>query len=245
VGVKDVVKTALRAAGFELRRIPTVDEHKPAEDKRRRRITLMQNHGIDLVLDVGANTGQFGRLLRDLGFRGRIVSFEPLQDTFATLRQLTAHDALWECRKLALGHFDGTALMNVSVNSFSSSFLAVSARNVQIEPGISYVGEEKVNIRRLATILNSVAQPNNKIYLKIDTQGYELNVLNGALGIIDRFPLIQLETAFFEGYETQPVIEEIIGFLRRLRYRIVWIEPGWEDSKTGEMLEADLIFARD
>jgi FkbM family methyltransferase len=205
----------------------------------------MKSRGIDLVLDVGANSGQFGRLLRQLGFQGRIVSFEPLKDAFATLRQVAAHDALWECQNLALGDSDRTASINISANSFSSSFLPVSARNVQLEPGIAYVGQQEASIRRLDTVLDSVARQDNVIYLKIDTQGYELNVLKGALGVIDRFPLIQLETAFFEGYETQPVIEEIISFLRSLRYRIVWIEPGWEDQRTGEMLEADLIFARD
>jgi FkbM family methyltransferase len=205
----------------------------------------MENRGIDLVLDVGANTGQFGNLLRQLGFRGRIVSFEPLKDAFATLRQRASHDALWECHNLALGDSDRTASLNVSANSLSSSFLPVSARNVQLEPGIAYVRRQEASIRRLDAILDSVARRDNVIYLKIDTQGYELNVLKGALGVIDRFPLIQVETAFCEGYETQPLIEEIISFLRNLRYRIVWIEPGWEDRKTGEMLEVDLIFARD
>jgi FkbM family methyltransferase len=245
MGVKAAVKRVLRAAGFQLRRIPTADELIPTEDKRKRRVILMKNRGIDLVLDVGANTGQFGHSLRQLGFRGRIVSFEPLKDAFATLRQLAAQDALWECHNLALGDSDRTASINISANSYSSSFLPASTRSVRIEPGIAYVGQEEASIRRLDAILDSVARRDNVIYLKIDTQGYELNVLKGALGVIDRIPLIQLETAFFEGYETQPLIEEIISYLRCLRYRIVWIDPGWEDLKTGEMLEADLIFARD
>ncbi len=210
-----------------------------------RRVLLMKSRGIDLVLDVGANTGQFGTLLRQLGFRGRIISFEPLQNAFATLRQITANDPLWDCHNLALGDLERTALINISANSYSSSFLPVSARSVQIEPTIAYIGQEAATIRRLDTVLDGIARPEEVIYLKIDTQGYELNVLKGALGVIDRFPLIQLETAFSEGYEEQPVIENIISFLRGLRYRIVSIEPGWEDPRTGELLEADLIFARD
>ncbi len=214
-------------------------------DHVQRRVLLMKSRGIDLVLDVGANTGQFGTLLRQLGFRGRIISFEPLKDAFATLRQITANDPLWDCHNLALGDSDRTALINISANSYSSSFLPVSARSVRIEPTIAYVGQEAARIRRLDAILDSLARPEEVIYLKIDTQGYELNVLKGALGVIDRIPLIQLETAFSEGYEKQPLIEETISFLRHLRYRIVSIEPGWEDPRTAEMLEADLIFARD
>jgi FkbM family methyltransferase len=210
-----------------------------------RRVALMKRSGINMVLDVGANAGQFGKSLRSLGFRGRIISFEPLTDAFAALQRTTANDALWTCHNIGLSDVDQIAVINVSANSFSSSFLPVSARSVRIEPSIAYVGRQEAQLRRLDGIIDQIIRPGEIVYLKIDTQGYELNVLKGALNAIKRAPLIQLETAFSRGYEGQPLIEDVIGYMRELGYRIVAIEPGWEDFTTAEMLEADLIFARD
>jgi FkbM family methyltransferase len=217
----------------------------PAANHIQRRIALMKQRGINLVLDVGANKGQYGQLLRNLGFRGRIVSFEPLSDAFAVLQRITANDPFWVCHNIGLSDVDGSAVINISANSHSSSFLPVSARSVQIEPGIAYVAHQEAQLRRLDGMIEQIVRPGEVIYLKIDTQGYELNVLKGALNAISRVRLIQLETAFFEGYQGQPLIEDVIRFLRELGYRIVAMEPGWEDSKTAEMLETDLIFARD
>lgn len=229
----------------QLRAAAAARSDPPAANHIQRRVALMKRRGINLVLDVGANKGQYGQLLRNLGFRGRIVSFEPLSDAFAELQRVTATDPFWECHNIGLSDGDGTAAINVSANSYSSSFLPVSARSVQIEPGIAYVARQEAQLRRLDGMIDQIARPNEAIYLKIDTQGYELNVLKGALKALSRVRLIQLETAFFEGYQGQPLIEDIIRFLRELGYRIVAIEPGWEDSKTAEMLETDLIFARE
>ena len=209
-----------------------------------RRIALMKRHRINLVLDVGANAGQYGKYLRNLGYRGRIVSFEPLADAFATLQRTASGDPLWSCHNIGVSDADQTAALNISANSYSSSFLPVSARSVRIEPSIGYVGQQEARLRRLDDMIEEIARPGEAVYLKIDTQGFELNVLKGALNTLRRVPLIQVETAFSAGYEGQPLIEDVIRFLRDAGYRIVAMEPGWEDFKTAEMLETDLLFAR-
>lgn len=223
----------------------TAAPQSPPPNYIQRRVALMKRHGINMVLDVGANTGQYGKLLRSLGFRGRIVSFEPLSEAFAQLQRAAASDPFWSCHNIGLSEVDATAMINVAANSYSSSFLPISARSVGIEPGIACVAHQEARLRRLDDLIDEIVRPGEVIYFKIDTQGYELNVLKGALNAIKRAPLIQLETAFFEGYQGQPLIESVIGYLRGLGYRIVAIEPGWEDIKTAEMLECDLIFARD
>jgi FkbM family methyltransferase len=210
-----------------------------------RRAALIENRNINLVLDVGANQGQFGRSLREqCAYAGRIVSFEPLRDAFALLQQAAAHDPLWDCHNIALGDADADAIINVSANSHSSSILAVCARSLEIEPSIAYVAKEQISVRRLDGLLRGISRPEDVIYLKIDTQGYEMNVLNGALGVFNRFELIQLETSFFQVYQNELLIGDIIKFLDCLGYRVVSIEPGWEDPRTGEMLQADLTFGR-
>ena len=151
-----------------------------------RRIALMAKRKIDLVLDVGANVGQFGVSLRQTGYGGRIVSFEPMKAAFAMLQRTASKDALWTCYNVALGDNDGTAIINVSANSHSSSLLAVNPRSLQIEPSIGYIGQEQITVRRLDGLFEQIAKPENVTYLKIDTQGYELKVLAGAAGVINR-----------------------------------------------------------
>ncbi|MGH9675470.1 MAG: FkbM family methyltransferase [Candidatus Acidiferrum sp.] len=214
-------------------------------DHFQRQSALMRDRKTNLVLDIGANKGQYGKSLRDnIGYKGRIVSFEPLRDAFAILQRAAAQDPLWECHNIAFGDSAGTATINISANSHSSSMLPVSARTLEIEPSIGYVGTQEVPVYRLDSLLDQFAKPDDKIYLKIDTQGYELKILNGALGVINRFELIQLETSFFEIYRGETLIGDVIKFLDCLGYRVVSIEPGWENPATGELLQADFIFGR-
>jgi FkbM family methyltransferase len=211
----------------------------------RRRARLMRNAKISLVLDVGANKGQFGHELRStIGYRGRIVSFEPLKEAFAELSALAAADGNWDCHNFALGAEDGQAVIHVSANSHSSSLLQASERSLRIEPGIGYVRDEEIAIRRLDGVLPAIAGERDAIYLKVDTQGYEVEVLKGALAVINRFPLIQLETSFFPVYQREALAGDVIRFMGDLGYRIVSLEPGWEDPGTGELLQADIIFGR-
>jgi FkbM family methyltransferase len=163
-----------------------------------RQSALMRDREINLVLDIGANKSQYGTSLRDtIGYKGRIVSFEPLRDAFAILQQTAAHDLLWESHNLAFGDSAGIVKINISANSHSSSLLPVSARTLEIEPSVGYVGTQEVAVHRLDCVLVQFAQQGDRILLKIDTQGYELKILNGALGVINRFALIRLETSLF------------------------------------------------
>ena len=223
----------------------TRDELEMRNEHARRLSRLIEGRKISLVLDVGANTGQFGQSLRnEVGYHGQIVSFEPLTDAFAKLQRLTSMDSRWSCHNIALGDVSGTATINISANSYSSSLLPVSERSLRIEPSIAYIGKQDVSVRRLDELLEGISRPDDSIYLKVDTQGYEMNVLKGALGIIGRFALIQLETSFFPVYQSEALIGDAIKFLDYLGYRPVAIEPDWEDPKTGEVLQADVIFAR-
>jgi FkbM family methyltransferase len=120
-----------------------------------RQSTLMRDRQKSLVLDIGANQGQYGTSLRDnIGYNGRIVSFEPLRDAFAILQPTAASDPLWECHNIAFGDSAGTATINISANSHSSSLLPVSARTLEIEPSAGYVGTQDVAVCRLDCVLD-------------------------------------------------------------------------------------------
>ncbi len=210
-----------------------------------RRLRIMRHHQVSTVLDVGANTGQFALQLRALGYEGRIVSFEPLKDAFDELSANAASDARWQCHNVGLADANRVDVINVSENSYSSSLLPVSTLSLAIEPSIHYVRTEEIALRRLDDLFDEVSTPTDTVYLKVDTQGYEVPVINGALASLRRIKLVQLETSFFPVYVGERLAGDVISFMDTLGFRVVSIEPGWEDAATGELLQVDVIFVRD
>lgn len=249
-------RTQLKAAAEERARLKVQlrEARKAAAEKRARLeaqleahapklLKLMEKCGVDLVLDVGANTGQFARWLRKGGFRGEIISFEPLSDAFAALERACAQDGNWSCHKLALGEDNGTATINISLNSASSSLLRSRDWATAVEPGIAYVGQETVDVRRLDEFLPSLTDA-RRIFLKIDTQGFERHVLEGARDVMSRIAMVQLELAWTPAYEGQAELSEMAGLMREQGFVPILIEPAWTD-KNGTLREMDVVFVRE
>jgi FkbM family methyltransferase len=206
---------------------------------------LISAREIDLTFDVGANTGQFAKLLRNnYRYRGKVISFEPLNDAYSKLIEASAGDSNWTCLNLALGDAETTSVINVSANSWSSSILDVFPRSVEIEPSIGYVRTQEVVVSRLDHVFDKMGLDSRSIFLKMDVQGYETQVLLGSLKILDRVKLIQLETSLVPVYQNEPLVGDMIKMLDLLGFRIVAVEPGWSDPKTGELLQMDLMLAR-
>lgn len=170
-------RQSLRRIGLDLVRR---DSYHPLA----RRMRYVQDFGIDLVLDVGANTGQFAHEMRQAGYKGRIVSFEPLSSAFAALTVAARHDPMWDCRRFALGAEDGTATLSVAGNSQSSSLLPMREAHVEAAPGSGYVAQENIAVRRLDDLWPELAGKAMRPYLKIDVQGFERQVLEGATAAI-------------------------------------------------------------
>jgi FkbM family methyltransferase len=154
---------------------------------------------INCVLDVGANHGQFAKELRAIGYSGRIVSFEPLQREFDRMSEHFSHDANWRGYRLALGSDE--ALMDIHVDRLTvlSSFLNSIAKHDQQRT-------ERVSVKRLDTMFSSVVQgiESPRVFLKMDTQGYDLEVFNGAAGCIAEICGIQSELSVQPLYEGMP-----------------------------------------
>ena len=233
--------TTLRRLGYELR----ASTDSPLDAERARRAKLLRSRGISLVLDVGANVGIYARQLRELGYENRIVSFEPLSEAFAPLEQAAGEDPLWDCRRLALGSDDGDAELNVAGNSASSSLLEMKERQLESAPEARYVGTEKVRVARLDSIWPELAGDGDRVYLKLDVQGLELQVLKGAEASLPRVSCVQAELSFVPLYEGSPDYLELIEYLGLRGFRLAGLEEGHDDRRTGEMLQADGIFVRD
>lgn len=206
----------------------------------RRLQRTLETRGIDTVMDIGANVGQFGRQLRHAGFSGRIVSVEPLSSAYAQLARRAARDPRWECLRSAVGT-DGEATMNVASNSYSSSILAVTASHVDAAPDSETVATEAVPMVSLAALVRDRQLDPAATLLKVDTQGYESQVLDSAEDMLGEFGAVQLELSVIELYAGQVLHEELVDRLHALGF-ILWSMDTGISGPDGRLLQYDGLF---
>jgi FkbM family methyltransferase len=197
------------------------------------------------VLDVGANTGQYARMLRGLGYGSLIISFEPLSSAHKILTVEASADSNWKVApRAALGSVKGSIEINVSGNSASSSVLPMKEAHLSAAPESRYVATETVALERLDVLLPAIFSGAGPIFLKIDTQGYEEEVLKGAAGILSRVVAIQMEISLVPLYQGAPTLVHIVSAMGDLGYHLFQVVPGFRDGATGQLLQLDGIFVR-
>ena len=203
---------------------------------------LLREHRIDLVFDVGANIGQYGWELREHGYAGKIVSFEPLSGPYRELAGLSAQRPPWTAVNIGLGDRSGTATIHVAGNSECSSLLPMSARHAEADASVRYVAEESIRISTLQEVWNDHSGPGDRTYLKIDAQGFERHIIRGAGPVLQRALGIQLELSFTPLYEGETPFREMVDEMKSLGFLLRTVEPMYVDPKTGELLQLDAIF---
>lgn len=233
MNVKGAIQRLLHRAGLDVRRYPL----------RQRRL-LLAHYGIQLVLDVGANEGQYARMLRQGGYPGRIVSFEPQSAAFDRLQAGASGDSDWTALNLALSDTDGTARINVAGNSVSSSLLGMLPSHAESAPESGYVGAETVTTRRLEALFDSLAPTGTPVYMKVDTQGTELKILEGAGSALALIDTLELELSLVPLYEGGPLFADMLEWLSSRGYELVGLDAGFSDPRTGRLLQADGFFRR-
>ncbi len=204
---------------------------------------MLQAHQVDVVFDVGAAKGAYGRELRDFGYRGRIVSFEPLGGPHALLVAARGDDPSWASHHCALGSEPGTATMHVASNSDSSSLLPLGADHLAAAPDVTYLATEEVEIERLDDVAESYLTPSSRAFLKLDTQGFEKEVLAGAGNTLGQCVGLQVEMSFVPLYDGGVLVDEVISMMYDEGFRLVGIDPGFA-SPDGRLLQADGVFFR-
>jgi FkbM family methyltransferase len=200
--------------------------------------------GVDIVIDVGGNEGQYALELRDHGYAGQIVSIEPLEEAYNTLLERARKDPQWEAVQCAAGAADDHIALHVSANSYSSSILRMLPRHVEAAPGSDIVASVEVRMDRLDSIAASFLSSRSQLYIKIDTQGYERSVLDGASTLLRSCVGLEVEMSLLPLYEGQPLIREMMDYLEGAGFRLAGLTPGFYDKKSGEMLQVDGIFVR-
>ncbi|MEW6325089.1 MAG: FkbM family methyltransferase [Nitrospirota bacterium] len=232
-----MIRRSLRRAGFDL------VKYDHASHPLARRARLLTAYNIDLVLDVGANTGQYGRELRAIGYRGRIVSFEPLRAAYDELARAAKADGAWTAVHAAVGDRDGTAELNIAGNSQSSSLLEMLPLHLRSAPESRYCGTESVPIVRLDTVFRDY-WTGGPVCLKIDTQGFERRVIEGAERSLAAIDTLQLELSLAPLYKDETLFSDMSVLLARRGYALVSLEQGFSDPTDGRLLQVDGIFHR-
>jgi FkbM family methyltransferase len=232
------INALLRPAGAELR---PVGQPTPATQL----LKALQHFEIDTVLDVGANAGQFAGKIRQAGFEGRLISFEPLATAHQALEIAARRDPHWIVHpRGALGDHDGETTINVAGNSLSSSILEMSPAHSDAAQDSAYIGTESVAIQKLDSIAGQYLSVQNRAFLKVDTQGFESQVLDGAQATLPGIQGVLLETSMIELYQGQQLWREMIERMQGLGFTVWSIERGFSDPRTGRTLQCDLTFFR-
>jgi len=243
--LKHSLKLAARHFGLDVHR------YNPVESAEARLFALLRTHGIETVIDVGANDGGYGSLLRGGGYEGAILSFEPLEAEHARLSEAARADPTgrWFVHpRAALGAEHGEIEIHVAGNSASSSILPMLETHAKAAPESRYVGVQKVPVRRLDEVrhevLDRALSGPGRILLKIDTQGYEMPVLRGAEKLLRHIAGVQLELSVTPLYEGQVLCVDMMAWLRERGFELWNLIPGFIDPGSGRMLQFDGVFFR-
>lgn len=215
----------------------------PGAMLRELRLPWVQSLGIRGVVDAGASIGQFASVARTAFPRARIVSFEPLPDCFAVLTRRFRRDARFQAIQSALGAVNEEREMQRSAYSPSSSLLSMADRHRAAFPGTVRSSPVRVQVRRLDDALEDIALE-APLLLKLDVQGFELEVLKGAPRTLERCGLILLEASLQPLYAGEPLFASIHGYLGERGFALSGLSGSLRDPRDGRPLQVDALFER-
>jgi FkbM family methyltransferase len=222
-----------------------VVKYEPRSHAAARLAYLLERFKISMVLDVGANDGGFARLLRQIGWRGRILSIEPSAAAFARLERAAAGDANWECLRLALGEREEILMLNLAANSESSSILEMLPSHEIAAPGTKYIGTEHVSSTTIDALARQRHLLEERLFLKMDTQGYEERILAGARESLANVIGIMLEMSLVPLYKGERLFNETHAQLNREGFVLYSIEPVMFFSEaTGQLMQVNGTYFR-
>ena len=196
----------------------------------------------DFVVDIGANNGQWISEVRNQGYKGEAVCIEPLKKNYAILKARNFPNTI--ALNYAVGNKNGYTYINVSSNDgMSSSILKLDDYHKSAAPNISFIERKKVKIFKLSKVLKT--NTHKKIFVKIDTQGYELEVLKSInKSNFTNIYAFEIETNLVSTYKNSSMIEDVIKFLRNKGYQPTRIENGFGMPNFGQQLQMDILFIK-
>ena len=203
---------------------------------------LFKKLEINVLLDVGANEGQFAKKVRSYGYSEKIISFEPLHNVYERLISNTKKDKNWIHKNLAIGDFNGETYINVSNYSLSSSILQMSDLHLEAKKNSEFISKHKIQIEKIDTFISKNDIKSSNIFLKVDTQGTEHQVIKGADNNLDNIRGILCELSLNELYLGQKLWIEIIESMKAKNFEVWYLEKGFQHPKNNKVLQLDCIF---
>lgn len=235
--MKSFIRRVANSLGIEITR------YCPSSSAAAQLAKALEISNTNLIFDIGANEGQFARQVRRHGYRDKIVSFEPLSTARERLLAFSALDSAWEVHeRSAVGDYDGEVKINIAGNSVSSSVLPMLESHASAAPRSAYVGSEDVPIVRLDSVASRYLMPETNLFVKIDTQGFEWQVLEGATETLSRTQGLLCELSLIPLYGGQVMWQDIVNHLDASGFGIWALQQGFTDPSTGQCLQVDAIF---
>lgn len=204
MGWKYAVRRAFWSMGLDISK-DTPDNSLPSYLRM-----IFRELAIDCVLDVGAHRGEFATGLRTFGYRGPIISFEPVSSSFKSLQQAASQDDQWEVHNFALGSEDGSSEINITEGTVFSSFLLPVAEKIE--------SRESVQVRRLDGVLLDLLKARKRVFLKMDTQGFDLEVMRGATGVSDYIAAVLTEMSIIPIYNDAPTLADSLAHMQTMGF---------------------------
>ncbi len=206
------------------------------------RADLLRRAGVASVIDVGANEGQWAGMVLERGYAGPLLSLEPGSEAFRALTARASAHPPWLVERCAAGAAPATLTLNVAGGTYASSFLP-TASWVAEGSELARASSEDVQVEPLDHIVARHALPGPYL-LKVDTQGFEREVLAGASSVLGRTVALEIELSFRSLYAGQPPAHEMLALIDDLGFGLVGLYPGYADPRTGYALELDGLFVR-
>jgi len=239
--LKSAVGSLLRKNGYHVFRSDHLDKANLSLHLR----NLLMTQQVDCIFDVGANKGQYYSFLRDaVGYHGLVISFEPVPRLHHFLQEQAAGDPNWIVYGCALGRTTGTADFNVMKGDQLSSFRTPSTNSTdRFHDSNTVVAVERVTVRTLDDVFDEVAAQHrfSRPYLKIDAQGFDLEVANGAVKRLGDFVGLQCEASLLPLYEGAPAFEETLAFFKGRGLAPSAFFPVATDQKL-RLIDCDCVF---
>lgn len=196
---------------------------------------------INCVLDVGAGSGQYAKSLRQIGYKNKIISFEPVSEIYEKLKKESKKDIHWETHNIGLGNDSFETEINISKNFGSSSILNMNIEHLKFEPDSKYIDKQIIQVEGLSEFIINNKLNFENYFLKIDAQGYEEKILEGVKDF-GKIEGIQVEMSFKELYEDQILFEDLYKKIKDKGYELWDFRRGFADTKNGKLLQLDGIF---
>lgn len=236
---RNAIKKSINLLGWDLRRYNRVNV--PAMQL----VKALELAGINVVFDIGANEGQFASEIREYGYTGKIFSFEPLSSARKKLLSFASADPNWEVHdQSAIGDQDGQVEIHIAGNSVSSSVLPMLDSHSSAAVGSAYIDSERVPIAKLDSVAKQYLTPESNLLIKIDTQGFEWQVLDGAHETLQQARGVLCELSLVPLYDGQRLWRDIVDRLDAEGFMLWALQKGFTDPRNGQSLQMDGIFLR-